>query len=614
MGGGPFHDVRFFFCVAHRNRAGAMTMAHWFSRLLARTALVVDRRWGWERLPVPLALLTLIGYRDELRQHNLFAYEPQAATPDEFESEFRDRRTLDGSHNDLFCPATGMANTQFGRNVPKHLGRPETATLFEPNPFTVSRELLTRTSVDDFTPVEHLNLLAAAWIQFEIHDWFGHDTSGPRIAVPSPDRDGASIKVTATTPGPISADGYPTFLNTQTHWWDGAQLYGTDEHFQRQIRTGHDGKIRINEDGYIDPKPDPDPKPGATPIFSGDGWWFGLELMTTIFLREHNSICDRLRGLHPDWDDSELFAKARLINTALIAKIHTTEWTPAILKHAGFQFGSEANWYGLLGKRLRAVVGRLGSNDLWSGVAGADTEDFGVPYAITEEFVAVYRMHPLIPDIVTFYDVAGTELERADFVSVGGVNTRETLKRIGPAQVLFSMGLAHPGDITLHNSPWFMGRMTTASGSTKRIDLNALDIVRCRERGVPRYNEFRKLLHLKPIEDFSEISGGNEETEATLRRIYDNDLSKVDTVVGMYGEKRPDGFGFSDTAFRIFAVMAARRLESDRFYTKDFTPRIYTPEGMAWIEDNNMCSVLVRHYPELASALARQGNAFTPWQ
>ena len=32
----------------------------------------------------------------------------------------------------------------------------------------------------------------------------------------------------------------------------------------------------------------------------------------------------------------------------------------------------------------------------------------------------------------------------------------------------------------------------------------------------------------------------------------------------------PTGFGFSDTAFRVFILMASRRLKSDRFFTTDW--------------------------------------------
>ena len=45
----------------------------------------------------------------------------------------------------------------------------------------------------------------------------------------------------------------------------------------------------------------------------------------------------------------------------------------------------------------------------------------------------------------------------------------------------------------------------------------------------------------------------------------------------------PPGFGFSDTAFRVFILMASRRLKSDRFFTDDFRPEVYTQAGFAWV-------------------------------
>jgi len=165
--------------------------------------------------------------------------------------------------------------------------------------------------------------------------------------------------------------------------------------------------------------------------------------------------------------------------------------------------------------------------------------------------------------------------------------------------------------VTLHNSPRFMRRFERTDKLT--IDLIAVDLLRSRERGVPRYNEFRRQLRLAPATTFDDISAGDPATAHKLREIYGGDIEKVDTTVGMFGEPLPKGFGFSDTAFRIFVLMASRRLKSDRFYTVDFTPRVYTPEGMAWIDDNDMVSVLVRHYPELEPVMRDQRNAFAPW-
>jgi hypothetical protein len=91
------------------------------------------------------------------------------------------------------------------------------------------------------------------------------------------------------------------------------------------------------------------------------------------------------------------------------------------------------------------------------------------------------------------------------------------------------------------------------------------------------------------------------------------DVEKVDLQVGMHAETPPPGFGFSDTAFRVFILMASRRLKSDRFITDCYTEEYYTKTGMQWIADNTMASVLLRHYPQLAPSLDGVENAFAPW-
>jgi hypothetical protein len=81
----------------------------------------------------------------------------------------------------------------------------------------------------------------------------------------------------------------------------------------------------------------------------------------------------------------------------------------------------------------------------------------------------------------------------------------------------------------------------------------------------------------------------------------------------MYAEDLPPGFGFSDTAFRVFILMASRRLKSDRFFTDDFRPEVYTQTGIDWVNKTKMKDVILRHYPELEQALDGLPNAFLPW-
>jgi hypothetical protein len=60
--------------------------------------------------------------------------------------------------------------------------------------------------------------------------------------------------------------------------------------------------------------------------------------------------------------------------------------------------------------------------------------------------------------------------------------------------------------------------------------------------------------------------------------------------------------------------MASRRLNSDRYFTQDFTPEIYTPTGMDWVQQTSMIDVVLRHYPQLRPSLRNVTNAFQPWQ
>lgn len=552
--------------------------------------------FSWYRLPRILGLLRLNSFRNRMRQENLHDTEAlpsnprdpmPAPTPHQASA-----RTADGTYNDLNSPRMGSAGMRFGRNVPLDPTIPNEAVLMTPSPRVVSQELMTR---QKFQPATTLNLLAASWIQFQVHDWFSHgknESTNPYV-VPLPANDDwpkPQMLINRTGHDPTrpanDTDKRPSFINTETHWWDGSQLYGSDAATEQRVRSFEHGKLKLDADGLLPV----DPQTGIDITGVSGNWWVGLSMLHALFTREHNAICDRLRQDFPTWSDEELFLRARLVNAAILAKIHTIEWTCAILAHPTVQ---------------------AGLNDNWTRTRKSKAEHHAAPYSMTEEFVSVYRMHPLMPDDFVFRSLSDGQviLERT-LPEVANRYAREVMKHVPLLDLFYSFGVSHPGAITLHNYPRHLQSLTL-DGDVK-MDLAAVDILRDRERGVPRYNEFRKLIGLDRIEKFEDLSDNKDWCEE-IRRVYGYDIDSVDVQVGMYAEPLIKGMGFSETAFRIFLLMASRRLQSDRFFSTDYNEQTYTRAGLDWIEQTTMTTVLTRHLPQLKPILKNVENAFAPW-
>ncbi len=156
-------------------------------------------------------------------------------------------------------------------------------------------------------------------------------------------------------------------------------------------------------------------------------------------------------------------------------------------------------------------------------------------------------------------------------------------------------------------------------------------MIRDRERGIPRFNEFRRqygLHSLSGFDDFVDVrlpedSPGRkrqEELVLKLREIYGqhrcddslviteaqtldgrpitdclghpdgtmvDNIEDLDTVVGwLAGSTRPHGFAISETQFTVFIINASRRLFSDRFFTSSYRPEFYSNLGIEWVDNN----------------------------
>src|SRR5947209_6956358 len=533
---------------------------------------------NWYGRPLALQVLILAHMRERLNAKNLkstypprtlVGFQPTGQEPPLAVSYFR---TADGSWNNLADPKEGAARTRFLRNVELSAIPLQTEPqLLAPNPREVSRRLLTRPSDANGQPkmkeVPFLNLLAASWIQFMTHDWINHGETlfDDVIKVPLEQGDPArrryaqtEMVIGRTQPDP-TRNGHPepaavTSINEVTHWWDGSQIYGSDQATQDRLRSRVLGTLRLNDNSTL-----PEDGDGTRVEDAGfrRNWWVGLSMLHTLFVREHNAVCDMLHEAYPECDDDQLFNVARLINAAVMAKIHSIEWTPAILPNRALDTGLNVNWYGLLTFRLRKGKARKTLSQVTmrnaelGGIVGNPINKHDSVFGLSEEFVEVYRLHSLLPETLHLRRRGRQGITEVPFPATRHRGSTRITQRYAMSDLFYSFGNQHPGALVLNNFPRFMQELSIPGNPF--FDMGTVDIVRARERGVLRYNEFRRQLGLNPIQSFADLTD-DPKVRKELESLYGGGregVENVDLLIGTLAEEqRPTNFGFGETLFQ----------------------------------------------------------------
>src|SRR5204863_673966 len=131
----------------------------------------------------------------------------------------------------------------------------------------------------------------------------------------------------------------------------------------------------------------------------------------------------------------------------------------------------------------------------------------------------------------------------------------EAMRSRGLANWALSMGRQRLGLLALQNHPRFLQnlKLPRLQSPTQMIDVAALDLIRDRERGVPRFNEFRRQYGLRQMTSFDDFvdralpAGSPERAEQedlakTLREVYGQhvcDASKVITDAQLDENHKP---------------------------------------------------------------------------
>ncbi|KAG5240279.1 alpha-dioxygenase [Salix suchowensis] len=580
----------------------------------------IDKLGIWHRLPVFLGLVYLSVRRHLHQEYNLFNV-GRTPTGVRYNPADYPYRTADGKYNEPFNEGAGSQGTFFGRNI---LPVNQKAMLKKPDPMVVATKLLARKKFIDTG--KQFNMIAASWIQFMIHDWIDHMEETQQIELVAPKEVAnqcplKSFKFYKTKEVPTGFWEIKSgALNIRTPWWDGSAIYGSNEKRLHKVRTFKDGKLKISEDGLLLHDQD-----GIA--VSGDvrNSWAGVSILQALFIKEHNAVCDTLKREYRNLGDEELYRYARLVTSAVIAKVHTIDWTVELLKTDTLLAGMRGNWYGLLGKSFKDKFGHVGGAILGGVVGLKKPENHGVPYSLTEEFVSVYRMHSLLPDDLQLRDISAEpgsnksppSAEKIPLPSLIGRVGEKTSSGIGFVKLMVSMGHQASGALEPWNYPMWLRDLVAqdVEGMDRpdHVDLAALEVYRDRERNVARYNEFRRGLLMIPISKWEDLTDDQEVIEA-LQEVYGDEVEELDILVGLMAEKKITGFAISETAFIIFLLMATRRLESDRFFTSNFNEETYTKKGFEWVNTTeSLKDVLDRHYPEMTAKWMNSASAFSVW-
>src|SRR5262249_47799903 len=118
--------------------------------------------------------------------------------------------------------------------------------------------------------------------------------------------------------------------------------------------------------------------------------------------------------------------------------------------------------------------------DLWSlknpDHVNGGVNHFGSPFNFPEEFVAVYRLHAMVPDLIEYRDLArdpNKVMGKIPVVTTLRGKATRVMRERGLDNWALSMGRQRAGQLTLQNAPQFLQNLDLPrlQSATGKIDV-----------------------------------------------------------------------------------------------------------------------------------------------
>lgn len=502
-------------------------------------------------------------------------------------------RSFDGTGNNISNPDWGAAGTHF-RNLVSN-GYSDSISVpggqTRANPRDISNTLGSQTA---FTPNElGLSDFVWGWGQFIDHDInFNDDNQSEvhNIHIPQCEplfdpgcTDTMEMRMFRSKSDPATGTGSSNprkHINEITAYIDGSGVYGSNAARADWLRTHIDGKLKTSAgdllpwntmDGEFNSPIDPsapfmilDGFPLPTKYFVGGDIRIneqpGLTAMHTLWVREHNRLCDELKAQHPTWTDEELYQRARKVVGALIQVVTYEEFLPNI-----------------------GVI-----LDPYSGYDNSVDPDIMNVFS-----AAAYRFgHTMINGRLMRYD------ENGDDWSFGMVDLRNgffdpsIVKDEGGIEP-FLRGLASQehqmvDPLLMDDIRNFLFGPPGAGG----IDLLSINIARGRERGLPDYNTIRADLSLTPYASFSSLTS-NTDLRNHLSTVYGNDINNVDPWIGFMSEDHLPNTIIGEGLETVLNMQFSALRDGDRYYYEN--DPAFSPAEISALKSTKLSEIIMRN-------------------
>ncbi|XP_026790716.2 prostaglandin G/H synthase 2a [Pangasianodon hypophthalmus] len=317
----------------------------------------------------------------------------------------------------------------------------------------------------------------------------------------------------------------PAFTKAPGHGVDLSHIYGGSLERQHKLRLFKDGKLKYQVvDGEVYPPLVKDVQvemhypphiPAEFQFAVGHevfGLVPGLMMYATIWLREHNRVCDILKQEHPDWDDERLFQTTRLILIGETIRIVIEDYVQHLSGyHLKLKFDPELLF----------------------------SERFQYQNRIASEFNTLYHWHPLMPDTI---QIQHQVYSHSQFLFNTSIVTQHGISKLVES---FSKQQA--------------GRISGGRNLPAVVQVMATKILEhSREMRYQSLNAYRKHFNMQPYSSFEELTG-DKELAADLKSLY-GDVNSVELYTGLLVEKPRHNAVFGETMVEMGAPYSLKGL------------------------------------------------------